>query len=220
MQAFFLAMAMQPTVQQKAHSELDTLLSPSPIRLPTFTDRERLPYISAIVEEAQRWHPVALMGLPHATDKEDSIAGYRIPKGSTLLPALWWYTRDETVYHDPEVFKPERFDEPYNEPYATNVTFGFGRRRCPGHVFADASLFLTMAQVLTVFAIKPSVDEEGNDIELTHGFQGGVIGRPTPFEIRLIPRSEAHKKLIEGIVEKYPWDKSGAKVIKKMMTTI
>ncbi|KAF2631897.1 putative cytochrome P450 oxidoreductase OrdA-like protein [Macroventuria anomochaeta] len=217
MQSFFLAMAMHPTVQAKAHAELDALLGPNPTRLPTFTDRDQLPYISLIVEEAQRWHPVAPMGLPHRTDKEDTIAGYRIPKDAVLMPTIWWYTRDEAFYHDPETFKPERFEEPYNEPYATNVTFGFGRRRCPGHLFADASLYLIMAQALAVFDIKPGVDDEGKEVKLTHGFQHGVIGRPTPFEVRLLPRSEAHGELIGSTVEKHGWKESGAAVIRKMM---
>ncbi|UPX10730.1 uncharacterized protein EKO05_0001372 [Ascochyta rabiei] len=217
MQSFFLAMAMHPTVQAKAQAELDALLGPTPTRLPTFTDRAQLPYISLIVEEAQRWHPVAPMGLPHATAKEDTIAGYRIPKGSVLLPAMWWYTRDEAVYHDPETFKPERFEAPYNEPYATNVTFGFGRRRCPGHLFADASLFLIIVQALAVFRIQPGLDEEGKEVKLTHGFQEGVIGRPTPFDVKLLPRSEVHERLIEGTVEKHGWEESGAESIRKLM---
>lgn len=217
MQSFFLAMAMHPKVQAKAHAEIDSVIGPNPTRLPTFADRVNLPYISAIVEEAQRWHPVAPMGLPHATDQEDSIAGYRIPKGAVLQPAIWWYTRDETVYHDPETFKPERFAAPYNEPYATSVTFGFGRRRCPGHLFADASLFMIIVQSLAVFDVEPGVDSEGKEVELTHGFREGVIGRPTPFEVRLLRRSEVHEKLIESNVERYGWEESGAEVIKKMM---
>ncbi|KAJ4985571.1 hypothetical protein SVAN01_08948 [Stagonosporopsis vannaccii] len=217
MQSFFLAMAMHPTVQAKAHAELDGLLGPEPTRLPTFVDRAKLPYISLIVEEAQRWHPVAPMGLPHRTDKEDSVAGYRIPKGALLMPAIWWFTRDKAVYHDPETFKPERFEEPYKEPFATQVTFGFGRRRCPGYLFADASLFLIMAQSLTVFDIKPGVDDKGRAVELTHGFQGGVIGRPTPFEVRLLPRSAKHKRLIISTVEEHGWEESGAADIRNMM---
>ncbi|KAF9695815.1 hypothetical protein EKO04_006159 [Ascochyta lentis] len=217
MQSFFLAMAMHPTVQAKAQAELDALLGSAYTRLPTFTDRAQLPYISLIVEEAQRWHPVAPMGLPHATEKEDTVSGSRIPKGSVLLPAMWWYTRDEAVYHDPEAFKPERFEAPYNEPYATTVTFGFGRRKCPGYLFADASLFLIMAQALAVFSIKPGVDEEGKEVKLTHGFQGGVIGRPTPFDVRLLPRSEVHRRLIEGTMEKYGWEESGAESIRTLM---
>jgi cytochrome P450 len=217
MKAFFLAMAMHPSVQVKAHAELDDLLGLSPSRLPTFTDRAHLPYISLIVEEAQRWHPITPMGVPHATDREDNIAGYRIPKGSYLLPAIWWYTRDETVYHDSETFKPERFQEPYNEPYATNVTFGFGRRRCPGHLLADASLFVIVTQALAVFDIKPDVDEKGNEVPLKHDFQEGVLGRPTPFDIRLLPKSKAHEDLIKDVVDRHPWEESGAEVIRKMM---
>lgn len=217
MYSFFLAMAMHPDVQAKAHAELDVLLGANPTRLPTFADRAQLPYISLIVEEAQRWHPVACMGLPHRTDKEDTIAGYRIPKNAVLMPAMWWYTRDPAVYHDAETFKPERFEEPYNEPLASNVTFGFGRRRCPGYLFADASLFLIMAQSLAVFDIKPGVDDAGKDVKLEHGFSAGVIARPAPFEVRLLPRSAAHEKLIESAAEKHDWEESGAKVIRKMM---
>jgi cytochrome P450 len=130
MYSSFLAMAMHPEFQAKAHAELDGLLGPNPARLPTFADCAQLSYLSLIVEEAQRWHPVAAMGLPRRTDKEDIIAGYRIPKDAVLMPAMWWYTRDPTVYHNAETFKPERFEGPYNESYASNVTFGFGRRKC------------------------------------------------------------------------------------------
>ncbi|KAF2198912.1 cytochrome protein [Delitschia confertaspora ATCC 74209] len=217
LRAFFLAMAMYPDVQHKAQEEIDRVIGSSPTRLPTFTDREHLPYIRALVEEAQRWHPVTLMGLTHATEKEDSINGYRIPKGALLLPAVWWFTRDPSVYHNPEEFIPERFSEPYNEPYATNVTFGFGRRICPGRVFADASLFLTMVQVLSVFDIKKPLDEAGNQVELQHEFSSGIIAYPGPFKVRLTPRSKAHELLIEKFIEEHPWPESDANLIEKMM---
>jgi cytochrome P450 len=216
-QSFFLSMAMYPSVQLKAQQELDSVIGNPPTRFPTFSDRDQLPYLNAIVEEAQRWHPIAPMGLPHATDKEDSINGYRIPKGSLLLPAIWWFTRDPSVYHDAEVFKPERFAEPYNEPYATNVTFGFGRRVCPGKLFADASLFLTFAQSLAVLNINRGVDDEGKEVEMVHGFMDGIIGRPTPFKVRLVTRSGKHGELIEKFVEQHPWEESGAEFVEKMI---
>lgn len=217
MHAFFLAMAMYPDVQAKAHAELDALLGNKSTRLPTFEDRAKLPYLSLIVEEAQRWHPVAPMGLPHRTDKDDSVAGYRIPKDSLLMPAIWWFTRDEAVYHDAERFMPERFEEPFMEPRATQVTFGFGRRKCPGSLFADASLFLLMAQTLAVFEIRPGVDDEGREVVLTHGFEAGVIGRPTPFQVSLLPKSGEHEALIENIVKEHGWQESGAAVIRDIM---
>lgn len=215
MNAFFLAMSMFPGVQRKAQEEIDRVVGAS--RLPTFSDRERLPYVNAIVEEAQRWHPIGCMGLPHATDKEDFVNGYRIPKGSLLLPAVWWFTRDPTVYHDPETFKPERFMEPYNEPSATNVTFGFGRRICPGRVLADSSLYLTFAQSLATFDIRKSLDKGGKEIEPTHEFESGIIAYPAPFNVKVTPRSEQHESLIQrAVLEEHPWEEGDARYLESV----
>ncbi|KEQ59892.1 putative cytochrome P450 [Aureobasidium melanogenum CBS 110374] len=213
MNAFFLAMSMFPDVQRKAQEEIDRVIGNS--RLPTHADRENLPYVNAIVEEAQRWHPIAPMGLPHVTDREDIINGYRIPKDSLLLPAIWWFTRDPAVYHDPEAFKPERFLPPYNEPPATAFTFGFGRRICPGRVLADASLFLVIAQSLAVFSINKTVDKEGKVVEPVHGFMSGTVSYPKAFEVGVVPRSQKHEELIDEVIERYPWQESDAKYIIK-----
>ena len=59
-QAFFLVMAMHPDVQHKAQVELDTVIGPD--RLPDFNDRDKLPYINAIVKETLRWHSIVPLG--------------------------------------------------------------------------------------------------------------------------------------------------------------
>jgi cytochrome P450 len=76
-----------PDVQKKAQEELDRVIGTS--RLPNSTDRERLPYIMAVMKETHRWHPVTPMGLPHTSTAEDTYRGYRIPKGSILMPNTW-----------------------------------------------------------------------------------------------------------------------------------
>ena len=184
MVAFFLAMSMFPDVQRKAQEEIDRVVGTS--RLPTADDRERLPYINAVVEEAQRWHPIAPMGLPHAVDEDDTLNGVVIPKGALLIPAVWWFTRDPATYHDPEDFKPERFLAPYNEPSATNVIFGFGRRICPGKVLADASLYLTFVQSLAAFTIQKAVDEDGHIVQPKHTFESGIIAHPGSFDVQIL----------------------------------
>lgn len=213
MNAFFLAMSMFPDVQRKAQEEIDRVIGSS--RLPTHADRDNLPYTNAIVEEAQRWHPIAPMGLPHTADREDTINGYRIPKDSLLLPAIWWFTRDPAVYHDPEAFKPERFLPPCNESPATSFTFGFGRRICPGRVLADASLFLTVAQSLAVFNINKKIDKQGRVVEPVHEFVGGIVAYPKPFEVNVVPRSPKHSDLVDEIIQRYPWQESDARFISK-----
>lgn len=54
-------MLLYPEVAKKAQAELDFVVGTD--RLPTFEDRENLPYVNAIVKETIRWHPVAPMGL-------------------------------------------------------------------------------------------------------------------------------------------------------------
>lgn len=53
MNTFVLAMVCHPEVQQKAQEELDSVLSPG--QLPSFSDEQALPYISAIVKEVLRY---------------------------------------------------------------------------------------------------------------------------------------------------------------------
>lgn len=198
--AFFLAMVMFPDVREKAQEEIDRVVGLS--RLPNFTDRDSLPYINAIVKEALRWHPIVPMGFPHVSDEEDFIAGYRIPKGSILLPAIWWFSRDPEVYHDAEAFKPERYSEPYNEPLPMDFIFGFGRRVCPGQHLGEASMYLTFVQSLAVFNFENMGDDP------THGFMPGIISRSSAFQIRLTPRTSQHKCLIDDIPQRFPWEAS------------
>jgi len=51
--SFFLAMVLYPEVQEKAREELDRVIGRG--RLPDFTDRNSLPYISAVTKEVLRY---------------------------------------------------------------------------------------------------------------------------------------------------------------------
>jgi cytochrome P450 len=65
--------------------------------------------------------------------------------------------RDPALYPEPDLFKPERFLSPdgtlREDPALTSV-FGFGKRICPGRHFADASIFIFIATLLSVFNIE------------------------------------------------------------------
>jgi len=53
-------MVLYPEVQRRAQAEIDAVVGKD--RLPDFGDRPLLPYVSAILEEALRWHPVVPLG--------------------------------------------------------------------------------------------------------------------------------------------------------------
>jgi cytochrome P450 len=99
MTTFILAMTVfGDTVIPKAHEELDRVVGRK--RSPTWTDEENLPYIRAVVKEAFRWRPVAVLGgTPHANTEDDYYNGYFIPKGSTILGNLWAVSSISPLYH-------------------------------------------------------------------------------------------------------------------------
>ncbi len=210
---FYLAMAAYPEVQVKAREELDRVIGPG--RLPSFQDREKLPYIEAIVKETLRWQPLAPLGPPHMSDQEDEIRGYRIPKGAMVLPSIKWFSADPAVYPDPETFRPERFLGPNAAPNPSTYIFGFGRRICPGRLLADSTLFLTIAQSLAVFEIHKAVDKDtGKVVEPVVGTTAGLVAHPLPFQCRIVPRSEKRVELIRTVEAEHPWEKGDSKLLK------
>ena len=81
---FILAMALYPDVQKKAQAELDLHVGSK--RLPTFEDYSILPYVRAIILECMRWHAAVPLGVSHYLIADDEYNGYRIPKGTTVIP--------------------------------------------------------------------------------------------------------------------------------------
>ncbi|KAI8628042.1 cytochrome P450 oxidoreductase OrdA-like protein [Xylariaceae sp. FL1651] len=205
---FFLAMTLYPEVQRKAQEEIDSVTGS--FRLPTFSDREKLPYVEAIVTETWRWHPVAPMGVAHAASVDDSINGYHIPKGSIIIPNIWWFTHDPAVYPNPLIFNPSRYLGPNPAPDPRNYVFGYGRRICPGRYLADSSVWLTVAQSLAVFVVGKGLDNSGREIEPAVLFTPGVISHPEPFHATINPRSPKHEALILEVEKLHPWEKSNA----------
>lgn len=58
-----LAATLFPDKVKKAQEEIDLVVGRS--RLPTFDDRDRLPYVRAFCREVMRWRTVAPIGVPH-----------------------------------------------------------------------------------------------------------------------------------------------------------
>jgi cytochrome P450 len=53
-------MILYPEVMKKAQAEIDAVVGND--RLPTFADREHLPYINALAKEVLRWNSIAPFG--------------------------------------------------------------------------------------------------------------------------------------------------------------
>lgn len=208
---FTLAMIRYPEVQRKAQEEIDRVVGTG--RLPSFEDREKLPYLNALVKETQRYWPIAPMGFPHNATDDLEYNGLHIPKGAMLLPAVWWFMHDPEVYANPELFDPERFLSPRNELDPALETFGYGRRICPGRFFADSSLFLNIAQSLACFNMNKAVDKDGKEISVEVAAKPGVLSYPTDFAYKVTPRSQQHVDLIRRFEAQNPWEASDAALL-------
>ncbi len=212
--AFTLAMVKFQDVQRKAQEEIDRVVGTS--RLPGFEDREKLPYIDALVKEAARWWPVAPMGFPHTATEDVEYEGLCIPKGAYLLPAVWWFLHDPEVYADPESFNPDRFLPPRSERDPMPDVFGYGRRICPGRFFADSVIYLSIVRSLAVFNFARAVGRDGKEIEIDAKPKPGVLTHPAEFQFHVAPRSEKHIELIQQIEREDPREASDATLLESV----
>ncbi|KAF8134338.1 cytochrome P450 [Boletus edulis] len=196
--AFFLAMVVFPEVQAKAQRELDAVIGSE--RLPSFDDRDSLPYVNAVWKEVLRWHSVTPLALPHIATEDIYSGGYLIPKGSYVIGNVWGVLHDKSTYPDPDVFRPERFLGKTPQPDPQGICFGFGRRSCPGKSpfhLAEASLFITVAISLAVFSISKDV-VDGVEVTPRVDFTSGTISHPKPFRCRITARSAKAEALMHS----------------------
>ncbi|MGW0247560.1 cytochrome P450 [Nocardia goodfellowii] len=91
-------------------------------------------YLEAVVKESLRMHPV-IFEVTWTLTEDVELAGYRLPKGSTVMPMIGIVQNDPANFPEPARFRPERFLEGPIPP-GLWAPFGGGARRCVGANFA------------------------------------------------------------------------------------
>ncbi|RPD65871.1 cytochrome P450 [Lentinus tigrinus ALCF2SS1-7] len=222
--SFFLAMVLNPEIQEKARKELDHVVGSH--RLPEFSDEPSLPYIDAIVKETLRWNPVVPLGdqllfplsvrqyvliegapdVPHMLTEDDVYNGYFLPKGTLVVANTWAILHDAKAYPEPSKYNPDRFLRPDGtlDPSVRDpsvAAFGFGRRICPGRFMAVDSIWITIASVLSMFEIRKAVGEDGKQITPDGEYHRAFLCHPKPFPCVIKPRSKEHEVLLMELAQ-------------------
>ncbi|KAI0768396.1 cytochrome P450 [Irpex lacteus] len=199
LQWFIVCMLLNPDAQIRAQREIDEVVGRD--RLPGFMDRDSLPYVQSLVHEVMRWQVVLPVGIAHQSSAEDTYEGMRIPKGAIMIMNSRAMTWDENTYHEPRLFKPERYlprPEGAGEVFPMNSVFGWGRRICPGRHLAEANIWLAIVRILATFTIMKAKDANGNSIEPVVKWGTGLVRHPQPFLFDLHPRDDKASSLIRN----------------------
>lgn len=111
-------------------------------------------YLEAVVKESLRLRPVIYQVGRRLTESFE-VAGYQLPRGTTIMPAIGLVHADPAAYPDPGEFRPERFLG--DDPVASTswIPFGGGTRRCLGGGFSLMEGTEVLRAVLSRYDVLP-----------------------------------------------------------------
>ena len=103
-------------------------------------------YLDAVAKETLRIRPV-VFDVGRVLKEPVEIAGYRLPAGVIVIPAIGLVHASDDVYDDAAQFRPERMLGATPSPTKW-LPFGGGNRRCLGANLALAEMRIVLREVL------------------------------------------------------------------------
>ncbi|EPE33065.1 Cytochrome P450 [Glarea lozoyensis ATCC 20868] len=152
---------------------------------------EDVPYLNAIVKEAERYYTVSAMSLPRKTVSEVIWDGARIPAKTMVL------INAQAANHDIDhfgpsasVFDPERWlSSKTSPPGIQHFSFGAGSRACSGQIIASRLLYTALLRIISSFRIVASEKYPPNtDYVDYNGCKSALVAIPRDFDVRLVRR--------------------------------
>ncbi|KAL1561022.1 hypothetical protein AAHA92_03773 [Salvia divinorum] len=72
-------------------------------------DLEKMHYLKAVIKETFRYFPPIPLLLPRLAADDLKMKGYDVTEGTVAMVNVWAIGRDPASWHEPDIFKPERF---------------------------------------------------------------------------------------------------------------
>ncbi len=163
-------LAAFPSARAQLEEEVDSVLGG---RVPEPADAARLPWTTAVVNEAIRLYPPAWT-VERTAVADDVVAGTPVPAGSMVTIAIYLIHHHPRYWPDPAGFDPARFlpsaatvpsaatlpstatassaatvsaATVADRPRYAFIPFGGGRRACVGQSFAELEAVLVLASI-------------------------------------------------------------------------
>ncbi|XP_022539492.2 cytochrome P450 2D3-like isoform X2 [Astyanax mexicanus] len=147
----FLYLITHPDIQEGCQQEIDEVLEGK--AHVSFEDRQKMPYVQAVMHESQRFGSTVPLSVPHCTTRDTELMGYSIPKGTVIYPNLYSVLNEESQWKFPHKFNPANFlneKGQFEKPEAF-MPFSVGPRSCLGESLARMELFLILVTLLRRF---------------------------------------------------------------------
>ena len=126
-----------------------------------FDDLGELSYLNATVKEGMRVASIFTSSFPRELERDMSILGYRLPKGTKVVLAGNRFMNSEADWGpDPESFRPERWltQEDMSQKYY--LGFSFGPRDCVGQRLAMTEMKMALISFFRRYQLSLTVPYE------------------------------------------------------------
>ncbi|XP_041940325.1 cytochrome P450 2F2-like [Alosa sapidissima] len=180
----FLYLSTHTDIQEKCYQEISEVLEGKD--KVCFEDRHQMPYTQAVIHESLRVARTVPLSVFHRTTKDTELMGYRIPKGTLVIPNLSSVLSEEGQWKFPHEFNPSNFlneQGQLDKPEAF-MPFSAGPRMCLGEGLARMELFLIIVTLLRRFKFSWPDDAGDPDFSLIFG----VTMTPQPYSMMVTLR--------------------------------
>jgi cytochrome P450 len=174
----FYHLLANPSLLSKLRRELDSVPTPS-----SWIQLEKLPYLSAIIEEGNRlsfgvtaraarilYNPITYTPTSHVTLPPSMRKSYTLPAGTPISITTLSAHTAEAVFPDPYVFNPDRWlGDEGRDRRKFQLAFSKGGRKCLGIELARAELYLVTAALVRMFDMELWQTDEG-DVAFLHDY--------------------------------------------------
>ena len=141
-----------PACLATLRKEIDAVLDEEDVVAP-YDKVKHLPYLRACLDESMRIIPPTTFGLPRRTPAGGApILGDYIPGNTSVAMSSYVAHRNESVFPEPEVYRPERWlEEGGKELQPYFIAFSAGARGCIGRNISYLEQMVVLASLLHRF---------------------------------------------------------------------
>ncbi|XP_004443596.1 PREDICTED: phylloquinone omega-hydroxylase CYP4F2-like isoform X4 [Ceratotherium simum simum] len=175
-------LAKHPEYQERCRQEVQELLRDLEPKEIEWEDLAQLPFLTTCIKESLRLHPPVTAISRRCTQDVVLPDGRVIPKGNMCVISIFGIHHNPSVWPDPEVYNPFRFDPESlqkRSPLAF-IPFSAGPRNCIGQTFAMTEMKVVLALTLLRFRVLPDEEEPRRKPELILRAEGGLWLRVEP----------------------------------------